>query len=288
MKFTTPLRYPGGKAKLTDFFKIIINLNEMIGCHYVEPYAGGAGIALNLLFHNYASHIHLNDLNAGVYSFWKSVTEQTDELCKLIFDTPVNIDEWHYQKKIQIEKNNNISALELGFSTFFLNRTNRSGIIKGGVIGGKSQEGPWKIDARFNKLDLISRIEKIALFRDKISIYNYDAASFLKNIIPDLVDNTLLYLDPPYYNKGQQLYENHYSHEDHINISNIITSEIRKPWIVSYDHVDKISDMYMNSRSIVYGLNYSAQKRYEGAEIMFFSDCFLIPDIKNPINLKIA
>lgn len=287
MRFNTPLRYPGGKGKLTDFIKLVFEQNDLLGGHYVEPYAGGAGVALNLLLQDYASYIHLNDLNLSVYAFWYSVLNHPDELCKAIWDVKVTMGEWHRQKAIQ----SNISAqhdlLELGFSTFFLNRTNRSGIIKGGVIGGKNQDGPWKLDARFNKKDLCQRIEKIALYRSRISIYNMDASILITDIFPSLQQNTLIYLDPPYYVKGQGLYQNHYKHEGHLEIAQLVKQHINHHWIVSYDHALEIVDMYKDYPAIAYGINYSAQDRYKGAEIMFFDKRLVIPDVKNPANLKV-
>jgi DNA adenine methylase len=287
MKFSTPLRYPGGKAKLTDFLKLLITENELLGCDYVEAYAGGAGIAINLLSHGYANRIHLNDLNPSVFAFWHSVVNSPDELCKLINDIPVSIEQWHLQKQIQKNAKNH-SSLELGFSTFFLNRTNRSGIIQAGVIGGKNQDGIWKLDARFNKADLIARIERIAQFQSKINLYNLDGEVFIKSIIPKLPQKSLVYLDPPYYVKGQGLYENHYTHEDHLKIANLVLNRLKRPWLVSYDFTPEIVDMYPSVSSIVYGLNYSAQQRYEGAEVMFFSEKLTVPDVLNPAKLKAA
>ena len=287
MRFSTPLRYPGGKGKLTDFLKVLINENDLVGCDYVEAYAGGAGIAMNLLAHGYCDKVHLNDLNPSVFAFWSSVVSQPEELCRLISETPVTIDEWIKQKSIQ-KNQNKFTQLEVGFSTFFLNRTNRSGIIWAGVIGGKTQDGKWKIDARFNKLDLISRIERIAQFREKIKVYNLDGADFIGNIIPKLPKKSLVYLDPPYYVKGQGLYENHYDHDDHVTISKLVLQRLKRPWIVSYDYTPEIVDMYQSTPSIVYGLNYSAQQKYEGAEVMFFSEKLIIPEIENPVKLKLA
>ncbi|MEI7087959.1 DNA adenine methylase [Pectobacterium versatile] len=285
MRFGTPLRYPGGKGKLTEYLKLVLIQNELVSGHYVEPYAGGSGIAINLLLQGYVSHIHLNDINYSVYAFWHSVLNDTDKLCEMIISTKVTIDEWHNQKMIQ--KNvSNFSLLEVGFSTFFLNRTNRSGILTAGVIGGKNQEGDWKLDARYNKEDLVSRIERIYLNKDKISLYNIDAKFFIKDILPNLPEETLIYLDPPYYVKGQGLYENHYTHDDHLEIAKIVQNDINHPWVVSYDNVSEIADMYNSSESIIYGINYSAQNRYEGSEIMFFSDKIQIPDVKNPSNLR--
>ena len=284
---TTPLRYPGGKGKLTEFLKLVFEQNGLLDGHYVEPYAGGSGLALNLLMLEYASCIHLNDLNPSVYAFWHSVINSPDKLCKMIRDVKVTMNEWRKQKKIQREPGKN-DLLKLGFSTFFLNRTNRSGIITGGVIGGNNQEGNYKIDARFNKVALIHRIEKIALYRSRIRLYNLDAVDLITGVLPLLPKNTLVYLDPPYYVKADRLYVDFYKHDDHQAIANLVTKKITLPWIVSYDHMPEIAKMYKGFPTITYGMDYSAAKCYKGSEVMFFSKKVLIPDVKNPAALKAA
>ncbi|HDL7801221.1 TPA: DNA adenine methylase [Yersinia enterocolitica] len=276
MRFTTPLRYPGGKGKLSQFVEKLLTLNGMEAIHYAEPYAGGAGLALNLFFKKLSSDIYLNDINPAVYAFWHSVLNESDALCKLIKNTDVTIDEWYRQKEIMSMPHNH-DLLHLGFSTFFLNRTNRSGILKGGVIGGKNQDGQWKLDARFNKDNLITRISRISDRKDSIHLFNMDASDFLESVVKNLPTNSLTYLDPPYYIKGKGLYENHYSHEDHQHIAKKVTSEISTPWIVSYDNVPEINEMYKNVNSIMYGINYSAQHRYKGSEVMYFSESLLLP-----------
>lgn len=285
MPLYSPLRYPGGKGKLTNFVKKVVEENDLFGGHYVEAYAGGGGVALNLLLHNYASQIYLNDLNSAVYAFWHSVINSTDELCQSINDVRVNMTEWHKQRKI-FDMPGKKSYLELGFSTFFLNRTNRSGILKAGVIGGRNQDGAWKVDARFNKKDLIGRIEKIAQYGSRIRLSNLDAKKFLQQTLPTLPSKSLVYLDPPYYVKGQGLYEDHYTHEDHRTIAKYVQSEIKHGWIVSYDNAPEIVEMYKQRRTITYGLNYSAQNRYQGTEAMFFSDELFIPNVENPAKVK--
>jgi DNA adenine methylase len=284
MEYSTPLRYPGGKSKLSNFMRLVLKENNLVGGHYVEPYAGGAGIAFDLLFTGYASHIHLNDINKSIYSFWRVVLFNTDNICRLIYDTPVDIDNWFRQKEVQAHPERH-SILELGFSTFFLNRTNRSGILSGGVIGGKCQQGYWKLNARYNKADLVSRIEKISRFSDDISIYNLDAAQFIAGIVPTLPAQSIIYLDPPYYNKGSNLYENHYKYDDHIRIANLV-GDISSKWIVSYDDTLEIKEMYQRYRSMLYELSYSAAGRRKGAEIMFFSDNLLIPVTNNPVKVE--
>jgi DNA adenine methylase len=285
MPFLTPLRYPGGKGRLANFIKLVFRENNLFDAPYVEPYAGGAGIALALLFDEFTSHIHINDLNKSIFAFWNSVLNESDALCKLIHDTPVDMNEWAKQQSIQ-QRADQVSKLELGFSTFFLNRTNRSGIIAGGVIGGKKQDGPYKLDARFNRKNLELRIQRIARYRDRISIYNVDAAQFITNTLPQISTNALVYLDPPYYVKGQGLYENYYQHDDHVNIAGLVAG-IKQHWIVSYDNVPEIHSLYKSYRQIVYDLSYSAGNRYSGSEAMFFSNQLAIPATQSPALIKI-
>lgn len=278
--YYTPLRYPGGKGQLAPFVKLLFQYNKLLDGHYIEPYAGGAGVALALLFQECASHIHINDLSLPVYAFWHSVLLETDSLCALIQETDVTIDQWKKQKEIQAQANT-VTMLKLGFSTFFLNRTNRSGILTGGVIGGKEQHGKWKIDARYNKEDLIQRIKRIAKYRNRISIYNQDAANFIREVLPDIPTNALVYLDPPYYAKGQDLYQNYYKHEDHANVAELL-SDIRQCWIVSYDNLPAIADLYQGYRSIIYDYHYSAANRYQGSEVIFFCNDLVMPPVSNP------
>lgn len=277
--FFSPLRYPGGKGKLAEYIKAIVVSNNLVGGTYVEPYAGGAAVAMELLLLGYMDEIHINDLNPGVYAFWKAVLDDTEALVALIENTSVSMDEWYRQKEVQrtiIEP-----TLELGFSTFFLNRCNRSGILKAGVIGGKEQTGKWKLDARFNKSDLISRIETIQRFREQIVLHNEDAAALVGDLASKIKGKALFYLDPPYYVKGKGLYDNFYNHEDHLEIAKQICQVNSAKWIVSYDDVDAIRNMYSSYRLLRYRLSYSAQTREQGGEVMFFCDSLTIPEIPN-------
>lgn len=272
--FYSPLRYPGGKGKIAPYVKSILTLNHLEDCHYVEPYAGGAAVALELLFHEYAKSIHINDLDPGVAAFWRCVLHRTDELCRMVRDAEMTIEEWRIQRKLALS-NTEMDDLELGFATFYMNRTNRSGILRAGVIGGLEQAGEWKLDARFNAPDLIKRIEAIARLADRISFTQLDAATLLERM--SALPNTFVYLDPPYFGKGKDLYTHFYCDDDHAMISRLVAKLGSTKWIVSYDDADRISELYGRFRSIRYTLSYSAQTRYRGGEIMFFS-----PKLKMP------
>jgi len=275
----TPLRYPGGKAKLAPFVKNLIEVNELNDGTYVEPYAGGAAIALELLFHEYISQIYINDISRSVYAFWKSVLDHTEPLVRLIFDTKLTVRAWDKQKHV-LAHQDDYDDLALGFATFFLNRTNRSGILNGGIIGGRDQSGPWKIDARFNAHELIFRIEAIARLRNRIHLSKMDAVAFLKKHLTNWSEKTLIYLDPPYYTKGKALYYDYYSHEDHEQVAKLVTKRIRRQkWMVSYDNVRAIRRMYNGYRNIDYGVYYSARESKEGREVMFFDQVVRIPSL---------
>lgn len=283
-RFPSPLRYPGGKGKIANYVKLIMLENNLVGVDYVEPYAGGASVALSLLFEDYADHIHINDLNHGVHAFWDAVLNNTNELCELILTTEVTVDEWQRQREIQ-NTPETATPLELGFSTFFLNRTNRSGIISGGIIGGVEQTGPWKIDARFNKSALIQRIRKVSRFRSRISLTRHDALDFLDTWTKASTSPAFLYLDPPYYVKGEGLYDNFYNAADHAAIAEKVTTLIH-PWIVSYDAAPAILPLYTTGTSLSYGLSYSAAGSSTGAEVMFYSPGLVVPAEDTPSGIR--
>lgn len=277
--FDSPLRYPGGKGRLAQYVIDLIEMNDLVGGQYVETYAGGAGIAITLLYLEYVSRVHLNDLDPAVYAFWKAVVEQPEDFARLVRDTPVTLDERLRQKAIYRDRK--ASTLDLGYATFFLNRTNRSGIIHGGVIGGNAQAGTYKIDARYKRADLARRIEKVASYAPRISLYNQDAATFIAGDLKKVSTKALVYLDPPYYANGSRLYRNTYKHADHAKIASLAGS-ISHPWIVSYDNAPEVRELYAGFRQQTFGLNYSANATYEGTEVMVFCDRLKIPGEVEP------
>lgn len=276
-KYTTPLRYPGGKGKLAAFIKATVEENDLLDGHYVEPYAGGAAVALELLLHEYVRHIHINDISKPIFSFWKSVLVHTEQLCRKIRDAKLSVQNWDRQKAV-IENAEEQDDLDLGFALFFLNRTNRSGILNGGIIGGRDQTGPWKIDARYNAPELIKRIEAIARLQNRIELTREDAYNLIKRLKASLPPKSLFYLDPPYYVKGKELYLNFYFHKDHLQIAKLVRSIHKQKWIVSYDNATEIRQLYRGCPSVTYGLRYSARESREGTEVMFFSESISVPE----------
>lgn len=241
--FYSPLRYPGGKNKLSAFIaKICIDNN--INGHYVEPYSGGASVALFLLMEGFVEKITINDRDRSIYAFWHSVLNKTEQLCEKIENAELTIVEWKKQRAVQTNKKN-ADLLDLGFSTFYLNRTNRSGIINAGVMGGIEQNGNYLIDCRFNKSELIQRIKNIAKRKRNIRLYKKDAIKLIDKIQQEAEnDNVVFYFDPPYYLKASTLYMNHYEDKNHKSVSDKIKSIENIKWIVSYDNVPEIQKLY--------------------------------------------
>lgn len=265
----SPLRYPGGKYKLYKYVSALVSENNC--STYIEPFCGGAAVALQLLFDGIVQNIIINDYDYSIYCFWYCILNQTEEFVRKIRDTDVTIDEWHNQK-IMRENQDDYGMIEIAFSTFFLNRTNRSGIIdKAGPIGGLQQAGNYPIDCRFNKERLISQIQKIAEYKKHIQIFNLEALDFIEEVITKK-RKCFIFFDPPYYGKGPGLYANFYSHGDHANLAKKILHLLRnRKWIVTYDNANEIKSMYAKANGAVFTLQYSLQNKKLGSEVIFFS-----------------
>ena len=276
MPYHTPLRYPGGKRRLTSVVQWLIKENGLEGTEYIEPYAGGAAVALALLNEGRVSAVHLNDLSRAVYAFWHSVLNQTDELCAGIEAVQVTMYEWYRQRAVFYQQEQ-ADLLELGLATFFLNRTNRSGILSGGVLGGKEQKGAYLLDCRFNKRDLIQRIRAVADLRDAIQIYQMDAAAFCRDIQGVSCRDAFVFLDPPYLTNGEGLYLNEYDLDGHKTLAQVVQS-LDQFWICTYDLGAKDAGLFADQRRVEYGLPYMAQGRHRGCEVMFLSDRLTLPD----------
>lgn len=275
MTSLSPLRYPGGKQVLSQVLARLIESNDVEDGTYAEPYAGGAGAALALLFSEHVSKLLLNDADPSIFALWDSILHQTEDFVRLVSDTPVTVEEWRKQKAIYTASGGS-STLEVGFATFFLNRTNRSGIIKNaGPIGGYDQTGTWKVDARFSRKELAKRIERIALYQNRISFHNLDAIDFIKDI--KNVPRLFVYFDPPYFVKGRELYLNHYAPEDHRQLATFMKECSDFKWVMSYDKTIDIERLYRTFRQVRFQLSYSATVRRAGEEVLILGKGLKFP-----------
>lgn len=273
----SPLRYPGGKSCLTLMSAEILRLNGLEYGHYAEPYAGGCGLALSLLYGGHVSDIHINDVDPAIWAFWHAALNQTEALVERVQKTPVNITEWQRQREIYRSRKL-FDPIELGFSAFFLNRTNRSGIIKGaGVIGGQRQEGTYKIDCRYNRDDLSRRILRVGKYRDRIHLTLMDAKIFMEKIDKIMPEKSFLFIDPPYFSKGADLYTSFYMPDDHKLIADTIRS-LSRPWAVTYDDLAEIRAIYAGNRQFKLEVPYSVREKKIGAELLIASRTLRLPN----------
>jgi len=277
--YSSPLRYPGGKGSIAHIIGDIILYNNLEGCNYVEPYAGGAGVGLYLLYNKIVSKIYINDADFAVYAFWHSVLFENDRFLTMLKNINITIDEWYRQKEIY-ENSSRFDTTTVGFATFFLNRTNRSGIINGaGPIGGYSQAGKWKLGVRFNKESLRDRIKILYSYREAIAVYNLDAVDFIEKVQRKKKGNYFAYLDPPYFKNGRKLYLNYYNSDDHKFLSDYILNQSRLPWVITYDKCQQIKKLYQNFRMYQFDLKYSLQNKKDGEELIIFSNQLSVPNL---------
>lgn len=272
--FASPLRYPGGKGRLAPWLGELIVANRLKGGCYVEPYAGGAGAALYLLLQGFVKRIVINDADPAVYAFWSAVVHESEELIDQIQSNAPTMATRELAREI-LSAPGDYSSSELAFATFFLNRTSRSGILNGGVIGGKAQAGAYKLDARYNQEDLVARIRAIAAQKDRIKVLGMDALELLTKVAPKLPKKSLIYLDPPYYVKGSQLYRNCYEHADHLAVAKA-ARQLSHPLLITYDDTPEIRKLYRGVKSSLFSLQYSTHKaRPTASEVLFYANLTL-------------
>ena len=275
----TPLRYPGGKSVMATLFADMFNINHLEHVTYAEPYAGGAGTAIALLLENRVDRIFINDANVGVYSFWDSILRHTNEFVEKVQSIPISLEEWRKQRNVFL--NSNVPTFDLGFATFYLSRTNRSGILNAGPIGGNSEEkqnkAKDKLGCRFNRDNLSEKILQIAAKKRRIFVTNKDAIVFLKDLKGS---GKFVYLDPPYYVKGKSLYLDFYQHQDHVLLAEYLKSTLKFNWVLSYDNVEAIRNLYAGFDQYEFDLKYTANLKKYGAELLTYSKNLILPDKK--------
>lgn len=274
--YLSPLRYPGGKARLAPYLARVLASQSVVMDTYCEPYAGGAGAGLQLLSDGHVSKVIINDLNPGIAAFWRSVFFNTEALLELVAKCAVDIANWHHQRSVYLAPDG-CDDLTLGFATFFLNRTNRSGILSARPIGGLEQTGNWLIDARFNKTDLVRRIRDLQQFSSQVDVREERAIELIRTL-NRRAKPVLLYVDPPYVVPGEELYMTDHSWSEHQRLEQMLTKSPH-PWILTYDADDRTRALYREFRCLRFGISHTAQVQKVGREFMFFSRGLRVPDL---------
>ena len=274
--YPSPLRYPGGKAVLSGLLSDIVLLNNLESGFYAEPYCGGAGAGLALLFDGVVGELHLNDADPAVYSFWVAVTSRNSDFVARLQSVELSVREWERQRDVYRE---GTIGFDLGFAFFFLNRCSRSGIVKNsGPIGGFEQYGNFKIDARFNRDDLEERILRIGRNAPRITAYHMDGIDFIRHMERRHAEDNagVMFVDPPYYEKGASLYMNHFSDEDHQRLAQVLRN-VEVPWVLTYDNAKRIRELYGDLNHAVYSVHYSAATVRNETEFIAAREGMIVP-----------
>lgn len=279
MRPASPLRYPGGKGCLSSFLTDLLELNDLTGCDYYEPYAGGAGAALNLLCAGVVRSVHINDADPRVFALWRAIFDENERFIDRIAEVKLDINEWRKQQEICAAADTS-DLFSLGFAAFYMNRCNRSGVLKGaGPIGGYAQDGKWRLDVRFNREGLASRVHTLGLLKANIHVSCLDAIDFLKDCLPkgNLRKKSFVYADPPYVVKGQKLYLNSYDAKDHAELSRYLSSQRVLPWLVSYDDAPLIKSLYADEQINLLPIRYSLQSKRAAQELLIAPHRLYLP-----------
>lgn len=279
MRPASPLRYPGGKGSLSTFLSDLLELNDLTGCAYYEPYAGGAGAALNLLCQGAVSRVHINDADPRVFALWSALLGHNERFVDRIHTVPLDIAEWRRQQAI-CAAGCQSDSFSLGFSAFYMNRCNRSGVLKGaGPIGGYAQDGKWRLDVRFNRNELASKVRALGALHECIAVTGMDAIEFLKRFLPAGRGraNAFVYADPPYVMKGQKLYLNAYGPDDHSELAHYLGRQNILPWLVSYDDAPLIRTLYAQHQINLLPIRYSLQDKRAAQELLIVPERLYLP-----------
>ncbi|GAB3087674.1 DNA adenine methylase [Corynebacterium aquatimens] len=270
-KMRSPLRYPGSKGQISGNIQALIEEYPETIETYFEPFCGGAAVALELLLEGIVGRVWLNDADPGIYSFWKAIVTETERFCAKLQTVPLNVEEWNHWKSISDQAIDDEYDFDLGFANFYLNRTNHSGVIRGGLIGGRSQTGKYKMDCRFNREALTDLIERIADQKDRIIITGFDGVKLLGSASEEFGienDSTFVFVDPPYVKKADRLYMNHFKLTDHYKLGEVLYESSFTNWLLTYDDDALVREIYAGHTNWDLKIGYSAHKKRNATEVL--------------------
>jgi DNA adenine methylase len=288
----TPLRYPGSKTWLVEYISKFLEFNNLEPELIAEPYAGSGAVAVSLLLEGKVKKALLNENDPMIVAFWKSILYHPDELIERIESTEINLATWNkFRKYLEADAPKKYPTMDLGFAFFFFNRTNFSGIVTGGPLGGKSQQSRYSLACRFKKDYLIEKVRKIGDLRGKIKIYHGDGIRFMRKIQKDACDHEVIYyVDPPYFRSGRDLYRRWFTEEDHIELAEFLKS-FDSPWLLSYDDSEFIKLLYTESKSQPIYADYQAWRYKRDVKELLFSNNVIPPMIPGtedaPVEIRV-
>ena len=260
MPIYSPLRYPGSKRKLCNYLGRVLTHNDLRPQILVEPFVGGGSVFLNFLSINEGSEAIIADKDELVYSFWKVLFTEPSHLINFVKKVKVNLENFEKYKYIS-SHTHEFNRKKLAETCLFLNRTSFSGILddSAGPIGGREQKSLYKIDCRFGRENLIKKIKRISIFKNRVTVLSYSWEDTLKYVSgKDKYRNVslLFYFDPPFYEKADKLYRHHFDSASHKNLRDKLM-KLKQSWILSYDRAKEIQHLYSTFGRINVSMPYS-------------------------------
>lgn len=271
--FVSPLRYPGGKRKLVDHIatKIVDAVERPL--LFIEPFAGGAAVSLNMLVQDWADHVVLADLDPLVGNFWRVVfgpQRQFDELRRWTETSAVTLKDWYEVKAMLCA-----TPVEYAFKCLYLNRTSFSGVLnqRAGPIGGHAQASEYTVDCRFNKDRIFSGLDRLRDHRKRVvyaGVKDYRQIAKLKRVRDLMVrdQSVVWYLDPPFFRKAEYLYNKWFDHSKHLALKNWIENDLVGHWLLSYDNVPEALQVWGDhpgTEKVELGYSSSCKPRHDDA-----------------------
>lgn len=256
-KRLSPFRYPGGKSKLIDY--LYLHLNYSKTKKLVSPFTGGGSFELAMLDAGVVEHLHLNDLDTGIFSFWWVVKHMPFALIeRLQTITPTHKDFFEAQSIIK-EDYRGVDVVEAAWASLLVNRLAYSGIYKANPLGGK--KGTRKaLLSRWNPIELEKRIMHIHQLSERITVTQENALELIEEAYWD--GESTIFIDPPYFEKGKDLYHCYYTEKDHIELSHLLDSLYHgcpgADIIVTYNYHEWIDNLYYYPQRKIISRTYSA------------------------------
>jgi DNA adenine methylase len=267
----SPLRYPGGKRRLVPYIAAALAENDLQPDFFVEPYAGGASVSLELLYLDLVGRIVIGDSDPMVNAFWETVVTDVDWLCEQVESISLDLKTWEHMKQTNFR-----ARRKLALACLYLNRTSFNGALHEGAgpIGGKAQSSEYDIGCRFPRKRLVSRLRKCAKLADRIDVAPAQDAMITVRNARDRARredaSTFFYLDPPFWAKSRFLYRHSFTDLAHDRLADQL-HWLHDHFLLSYDPAPKIVELYTGHTAGTVAeieLLYSGSSRSAGTEIV--------------------
>ena len=184
MKYTTPLRYPGGKSRAIKFLSQHLPKIES----YREPFLGGGSMALYVTQTYPNTDVWVNDLYYPLYAFWMTLRDHGQQLCDDLRELKTELGESYDAHKMAFDdakdKLNN-DLYESGFNFYVANKCSFSGLTANSSFSKQASRANFT----FRGIDKLPALSEL-IQGWRITNHSYEEMLYGRN--------AFVFLDPPY------------------------------------------------------------------------------------------